>query len=100
MKHHIFNFRVINVENKDTNILKTRLLAINRLYLKFLKLINEDKEKAIDIHQSITEKYSYLQFTNALEFYSKKISNCKYKKNKKIKRKKKRDTKDGKKSTG
>ena len=84
MKHHIFNFRVINIENKDTNILKSNLLEINHLYLKFLKLINEDKEKAIDIHQSITEKYSHLQFTNALEFYSKKISNCKYKKNKKI----------------
>ena len=64
MKHHIFNFRVINIENKDTNILKSNLLEINHLYLKFLKLINEDKEKAIDIHQSITKKYSYLQFTN------------------------------------
>lgn len=83
MKHHIFNFRIINIENKDTIILKSSWLEINHLYLKFLKLINEDKEKAIDIHQSITEKYSHLQFTNALEFYSKKISICKYKKNKK-----------------
>ena len=82
MKHHIFNFKVINIENRDSNKIKSNLTELNYLYQKFLKLSNEDEEKIIDIHQIITEKYSHLQFINELEFYSKKISNYKYQKNK------------------
>ena len=64
MKHHIFNFKVINIENRDSNKIKSNLTELNYLYQKFLKLSNEDEEKIIDIHQIITEKYSHLQFLN------------------------------------
>lgn len=86
MKNNISNLKVVNTKTKSYNIIKSNLLELNYLYKKFLKLIDnfEDNEEILKIHQNITEKYSHLYFINALEFYSKRISSYKYKKNTKL----------------
>ena len=89
MKNEVFSFNVVNIKNKSCHIIKSNLLELNYLYGKFLKLVNNLKDNAeineiIKVHQNISEKYSQLYFKNALEFYSKKISNSKYKKNIKL----------------
>ena len=89
MKNEVFSFNVVNIKNKSCHIIKSNLLELNYLYGKFLKLVNNLKDNAeineiIKVHQNISEKYSQLYFKNALEFYSKKISNSKYKKNMKL----------------